>query len=126
RWRSERLWSVVDKGAGRYEVQFEEWSGEHPVALEVVRGRHVSSLPLVAARTTLRLEDLAYERREVRLDLPEPEVVARPASLRSAVRGALDWETVTPLDELPAGTIRDRVKKGLRWWRQGRHEGVTK
>ena len=44
----------------------------------------------------------------------------RPArrSLRAAVRKALDWETVTPLDELPVTTLSARVKKGLRWWRE--------
>ena len=33
------------------------------------------------------------------------------------MRTALDWETVTPLDDLPASSLSDRVKKGLRWWR---------
>jgi hypothetical protein len=130
RWRSERLWSVVPRGEGLYEVQFDDWSPEYPLALEVVRDRHVSSTPLPGPRTALRLGDLAYVRREVRMDLPAPEVFARRPSLRAAVRKALDWETVTPLDELPAATLTDRVKKGLRWWhhsrRVARREEVTR
>jgi hypothetical protein len=123
RWRAERLWSVVGRGEGRFEVQFDDWSTDYPIALEVVRGRHASSMPLNGPRSPLRLEELAYERREVRIDLPVPRVVAGPPSLRSAVRRALDWETVTPIEELPAGSLTDRVKKGLRWWRHARQQG---
>jgi hypothetical protein len=45
-------------------------------------------------------------------------LVPRPRGLRAMVRKALDWETVTPLAELPSGTLTARVKKGLRWWRE--------
>ena len=33
------------------------------------------------------------------------------------VRAALDWETVTPIDDLPADSVSGRLKKGLRRWR---------
>jgi len=124
RWRAGRSWSVVPRGEGKYEVQFDDWKPDHPLGLEVVRGRHVSTLPIAGPRTPLRPEHLAYLRRETRADLPAPTAVRPPMSLRSAVRRALDWETVTPLDELPAHTITDRVKKGLRWWqhRRASHE----
>ncbi len=118
RWRSSLRWGVVARGEGRFDVQFDDWSGDHPLGLEVVRGRHVSTLPLTGPRTSLRLGDLAYERRETRVDLPSPTGVARPTGWKSAVRRAIDWETVTPLEELPAHTLAARVKKGLRWWRQ--------
>lgn len=130
RWRAGQRWGVVARGGGRFEVQFDEWSSDHPLSLEVVRGRHVSTLPLTGPRTTIGLDDLAYERRETRVDLPLPTAVARPASWKSAVRRAIDWETVTPLEELPAHTLAARVKKGLRWWRRGREfvarEGTRK
>ena len=124
RWRSERVgsWSILSRGEGRYEVQFDDWDDAFPIALEVVRGTHVSSVPLNQARTPLRLEDLAYERRPGRAALERPTPVARPIGLRSVVRSALDWETVTPLDELPAHSLADRVKKGLRWWKNARSE----
>ena len=69
--------------------------------------------------TPLGLDGLAYERRVLRVDLPEPSPVSRAPNLRAVVRSALDWETVTPLDDLPADTIADRLKKGLRRWRAG-------
>ena len=49
---------------------------------------------------------------------PAPILAQRPPSLKAVVRKALDWETVTPLDELPLNTLSARVKKGLRWWRE--------
>jgi hypothetical protein len=116
-WRDGRRWSLVPKAEGRYEVQFDEWRPEFPLGLEVVRGQHVGTVPIRSARTTLRLEDLAYERREHRIHLHAPAAARHPRSLRAVVRRALDWETVTPLAELPTATISARVKKGLRWWR---------
>jgi peptidoglycan/xylan/chitin deacetylase (PgdA/CDA1 family) len=122
RWRAGMKWSVVAKGDQRYEVQFDDWGVDFPLALELVRGTHVSSLPLSGPVTPLRLGELAYERREHGGEVPTPTFMSRPPSLRSAVRHAIDWETVTPLDELPAHTLADRVKKGLRWWRHSRCE----
>jgi hypothetical protein len=116
----------VSKSEGRFELQFDDWSSEFPLAVEIVRGQHVSTVPVSGPRMLLRLEDLAYERRELRPEFPAPTVVRRTPSLKTAVRTALDWETVTPLEELPASRLADRVKKGLRWWRDdqnGRDSG---
>jgi hypothetical protein len=124
RWRQERRWSVVPRGDGRFEVQLEDWCGRFPLALEVVRGRHVAAVPLLGAVTPLRLDELAYELRPEPPNWPEPGLAPRPLSLRDAVREALDWETVTPLAELPADTLTARVKKGLRWWKESQNEGV--
>ena len=33
------------------------------------------------------------------------------------MRTAIDWETVTPLDDIPRSSISNRVKRGLRWWK---------
>jgi len=85
-----------------------------------VRGQYVSTVPVTGPRMPLRLEDLAYERRDVPPHLPEPVPAPRSTCLRTAVRQALDWETVTPLHDLPANTLSERAKKGLRWWRHGR------
>jgi peptidoglycan/xylan/chitin deacetylase (PgdA/CDA1 family) len=124
RWRDERRWSVVPRADGRFEVQLEDWCGQFPLALEVVRGRHVAAVPLLGPLTPLRLEELAYELRPEPPSWPEPGLASRPLSLKAAVREALDWETVTPLEELPADTLTARVKKGLRWWKESQNEGV--
>ena len=117
RWRGDRRWSVVSKGPGRFEVQFDEWDARYPLALEIVRGEHVASVPVAGPCTPLVLEDLAYVRRPDRADLPTPRALRGSRDLRSVVRSALDWETVTPIEDLPSGTIAARLKRGLRRWK---------
>jgi hypothetical protein len=116
-WRGRRRWSVSPRGPGRFEVAFEDWGSSYGMTLEVVRGRHVASLPIRGPRQTLRLDDLAFEGPSHRVDLPGPSAVRRPFSLKGAVRTALDWETVTPVEELDAGSVPSMLKKNLRRWR---------
>ena len=126
RWRAERRWSLVPRGDLRFEVQLDEWSRSFPLGLEIVRGNHVSRVPITGPRMSLRLDDLAYERRAGPAEIPSPTPARRPPGWKSAVRTALDWETVTPLADLPASSLSDRVKKGLRWWRHEQKAGVGK
>jgi hypothetical protein len=119
-WRGRRDWSLVPRPEGRLEVQFDEWKVDYAIALEVVRGSHVASIPLAGSRTPLRLEDLAYEWRPSRPPLPGRVLVRPPRSLKDVVRSAIDWETTTPLDDLPSDTLSERVKKGLRLLRDSR------
>jgi hypothetical protein len=121
RWRNERRWAVLPKSDGRFEVQFEEWRPEFPLGLEIVRGQHVATVLVTGPRMTLCLEDLAYEHSRESAPIPVPRPAPRRASWRSVVRAALDWETVTPLEDLPSDTLSARVKKELRRWRGG-HE----
>jgi hypothetical protein len=118
-WRCRRRWMVVPRAPGRYEIQFEDWDATYPLGLEIQRGEHVASLPITAPRSTLQMDGLAYERRRLRADLPRPHLARRPWSLRAAVRSALDWETITPVEELPDDTLRARLKKRLRLWKSG-------
>jgi len=117
RWRLARRWSIVARDEGRFEVQFDDWDARYPLALEIARGRHVATVPLTSPRTPFALGGMAYEGRESRADLPSPTPFRGPRSIRAAVRSALDWETVTPVDELPGGTIAARVKRELRRWK---------
>jgi hypothetical protein len=121
-WRDSRRWSLISRSDGRFEVQLDDWRAEFPLALEIVRGTHLSAVPIRSSRTVLRLEDLAYERRHQQINLPSPTRVPRKGGLRAVVRKALDWETVTPLAELHTDTFAARVKKGLRWWREEVHQ----
>jgi hypothetical protein len=121
RWRASRRWSLVPKADGVLEVQFDDWDARYPLTLEVWRGRHAADLPVTGPRTPLRLDGLAYVRRPPRPDLPAPRPSRCRPGIKAVVRAAIDWETVTPLDELPADSLAAVVKKGLRRWhgRQG-------
>jgi hypothetical protein len=118
RWRGSRRYMVLPRQGNRFEIQFEEWDPQYPLAVEIRRGCFSCSLPLSGPRTVIKTEELAYER-----TLPQNGVLAPPSldhhhpGLRDAVRRVLDWETVTPLEELSASSLSLRVKKGLRWWK---------
>ena len=122
RWRAERRWLVIPREDHRLEIQFDEWDTEYDFALEIHRGRFHCSLPVTGPRMSLGLAGLAYERRD---ESPTGAWIPRSIdrgtlSLKQAVRTALDWETVTPLDEIPRSSISNRVKRGLRWWKHKR------
>ncbi len=117
RFRSGRKWSILAREGDRSEVQFDEWDARYPLALEVVRGHHVAVIPISGPKTSFGLGALAFERRDARVDLPTPTFLRGPRGFKAVVRSALDWETVTPTEELPAGTIAARVKRELRRWK---------
>jgi hypothetical protein len=74
------------------------------------------------------LADLVYERRRSNQEHPEPRLARGPRGIRSTLRRALDYETVTPLDELPETTLAARLKKQIRRWKasaQAVAEGVS-
>lgn len=119
RWRASRRWLAISRGPGRVEIQFEDWDAEYPLALEVQQGDFRCLLPLSDPKTVLNLDDLAYERRPspARKVVRPPTPDRRPTSFKQIVRQVLDWETVTPIDEIPVKTLGGRVKKGLRRWK---------
>ncbi len=124
RWRLARSWSLVPKGQGAYQVQMEEWDARYPLGLEVVRGRHVAHIPLRGFVTPLDPRDLAYEHRAAEYTLPPALRRRRDLGVRSAVRRVLDWETVTPVDDLPVSSLRSRLKRDLRIWRERSRQAV--
>jgi hypothetical protein len=67
----------------------------------------------------VKVDELVYERRaEAQDQLVRPPLIeTRQPGLKAAVRRAIDWETVTPLQELTSSSFSGRVKKGLRWWK---------
>jgi hypothetical protein len=125
RWRGERRWLVIPRDNHRLEIQFHEWNTEYEFALEIHRGRFHCSIPVTGPRMSLGLTGLAYERSEPSLACLEPPTIDREIlSFKKAVRSALDWETVTPLDDIPRSSISNRLKRGLRWW-QHKRTGVS-
>jgi peptidoglycan/xylan/chitin deacetylase (PgdA/CDA1 family) len=121
RWRSDRRWLVISHDDHRLDIQFDEWDTEYDLALEIQRGRFRCLLPVTSSRMSLRLTDLVYERsEESRSSTVAPTIDRGPLSLKQAVRTALDWETVTPLDEIPPSSLSNRVKRGLRRWKHHR------
>lgn len=119
-WRDKRRWELIDRGEGRFEVRFEDWDRRYPLALEIIRGEHIASIPLDNPRVRFALSGLAYQRRTARTGGPQPRPVRPRHSWKTLVHSALDWETVTPLHDLPEDSVPARLKKRLRRWRSAR------
>jgi hypothetical protein len=118
RWRAERRWLVIPREGQRLDIQFDEWDGEYPFALEIHRGDFQCALPVTGPRMSLSLAGLVYQRSSGTAPIPDPpEIDRRSLSLKRAVQTAIDWETVTPLAEIPRTSLPNRLKRGLRWWK---------
>jgi hypothetical protein len=119
RWRASRRWTVRRRDATRVEIQFDEWDDAYPLGLEIRVGRFSSLIPATAARQVLRLDDLAFERGVSPEAFPDPprRVGERP-TFKQTLREAIGWETVTPVEELPARSLADRLKRHLRRWKE--------
>jgi hypothetical protein len=125
RWRAERRWLVIPREGDRLEIQFNEWDTEYDCALQIDRGRFHSSVPVTGPRMSLGLAGLVYERRHAGGPAVDPPVIGREAvSVKAAVRAALDWETVTPIKDIPRSSISNRVKRGLRWLKRDQRRAV--
>jgi hypothetical protein len=118
RWRLGRSWSLVPKGDFGYQLQLEDWDARFPLGVEILRGRHSALMPVTGPVTPIDVRELAYEHRAPAYTLPPALRSTREYGVRSALRRALDWETVTPIDDLPIGSIRSRLKRDLRLWRE--------
>ncbi len=113
-WRSRHAWRLVEADQGMV------WTCDdnnrlYPLRLEIHRGNQVATLPLDENRVEFEPDSLPYE------DAPdessadfEPTEVRERVSPKRWIREALDWEKVTPIDDLPAHTIRTRLKRRLR------------
>jgi hypothetical protein len=120
RWRGARSWAIVPKVSARYEIQFDDWDSSYPLSLEIFRGGHAAAVPLRGPLTALRLDTLIYERRRPRAELAVPQLTHPRRGIKDALRTMLDWETVTPVEELGVDSVRARLKRGLRHWRARR------
>jgi hypothetical protein len=82
-------------------------------AIEYWRGEHVAMLPLSRGELRFSPDAVAYERPRP-VQSPPAVRLDQPHSLRQSVRRYLDWEKVTPVDEINDDSLRGWLKKTLR------------
>jgi hypothetical protein len=104
--------SVVREG-NRATVRVNTSSGPYPLSLEVWRGNSVVTLPLEREFTTICPTELTYERRTPHNPLARRRSVSSNG-WREELRNYLDWERVTPIDEIGRQTWRHWAKRTLR------------
>ncbi|MBX7072766.1 MAG: hypothetical protein K1X71_06420 [Pirellulales bacterium] len=113
-WRSRAsVRARVVAADGGYCVLVDHRPRGYRIAGEYWRGEHVATVPLDESMVALAPESLAFQARRA----PAPQQVFRidpPQGLRSAVRNYLDWEKVTPVEEIGVTTWRGWMKRTLR------------
>ena len=116
-WRLDRKWSVLLGDDDRISIQFDEVDPKFPLAVEVVRGDHVATVPIQSSTLRFPRSALVYEKRNVRFDRPESTAIRPPRGVKASIRSAIDWETVTPVAEIATNTFAGQIKRGLRRWK---------
>jgi hypothetical protein len=90
------------------------------LGIECLQGSWVALLPLENQTVSFAPDALAYESRETSRGVL-PVRVRRSDGLRGRVRRWIDWELVTPVDQIGAGNWRNWTKRTLRrWWKPSR------
>lgn len=119
RMRSATTFSAWPTADG-FELLLRVPEGSFPLAVEYWMGEHVAVLPVRGTALRFSTGALAFERRRPVDELPQPTDADESHGLRESLRRYLDWEAVTPYEELKARDPRTLLKKGLRYLRAGR------
>ncbi|HLA85784.1 MAG TPA: hypothetical protein VJL29_13420 [Thermoguttaceae bacterium] len=115
-WHARRALNLkVTEDQGQYVVTANDCPANLDFAIEYWRGRHVALMPLAGPEVRFSPAALAYENRRASR-LARPVRIDRPEGLKTHLRRAIDWERVTPLDEIGTSGWRNRVKRTLRKW----------
>jgi peptidoglycan/xylan/chitin deacetylase (PgdA/CDA1 family) len=113
-WRARlKVGLQVTQTPDGYAVLVDQAPTRYPLAADLWRGEHVASVPLGEGVTRLVPAALAFTpRRRERAVLPAR--VDAPRGLKESLRRYLDWERVTPLDQISARDWRGWMKRTLR------------
>jgi hypothetical protein len=82
-------------------------------AIEIQDGDEVATIPLARTRTRIERGSLTFVARRP-VDLPVPRRLPAVVDVRAMIRRALDWERVTPVDEIDTRRLTGLMKKTLR------------
>lgn len=106
---------TVTRSGDELLLMAERLASSYRLAVEYWRGQHVAVVPLDEAVLRLAPSALAYERRSAEATV-RPVRVDAAEGLRGRVRRLIDWERVTPVEEIPANSWRNVAKRALRQW----------
>ena len=113
-WRArQRVRLTVTRRRGQYAVAVGRSVSGYRVGVEFCRGQHVALMPLDARVVRFSPSALAYETRGAGPHV-EPVRIDRPEGIRGHVRRLIDWERVTPIEEIGTGDWRNWTKRTLR------------
>lgn len=104
-----RVWSKQ----GKVVVQLDRRPARYRLAGELMRDEHAAVVPLDARIVRFEPGALIFERRTAG-NVPRPIRVDRAESMRSRLKRLIDWERVTPVDEIDTSSLRGWVKRAIR------------
>lgn len=107
--------SVVREGE-EYVVSTDGIPSEYAVAVEYCRGRLVAPMPVEGPVLRFSPGGLAYETRTASGGF-RPVRLDRAHGIRGHLKRLIDWERVTPVEEIAPGNWRNWAKRTLRRWR---------
>ena len=118
-WRARvRVRLTVTRHEGQYVLVANRAAPGYRLAIEYCRARHVALIPLAGHVIRFSPSALAYQTRGEPPSV-RPVRVDRPQGLRGRVRRLIDWERVTPIEEISGGGWRNWTKRTLRRFRGG-------
>jgi hypothetical protein len=106
----------VHRDGEEYLVSADGMPVEYAIAVEYCRGRLVAPMPVEGPLLRFSPAALAYETRSPATAF-RPVRVDRAHGLRAHFKRLIDWERVTPVEEIAAGNWRNWAKRTLRRWR---------
>jgi hypothetical protein len=113
-WRARSLVNLtVTRQAGCLAVTALQKPQEYGLGIEYIRGQHVAALPLQGRTVRFRPDSLGYRKLNTRTESFPPRV-DRTERLREHVKRMVDWERVTPIDEIQPINLRNLAKRTLR------------
>jgi hypothetical protein len=115
RARAEVRLSVLRENE-QYVVRADHLPPRYRLGIEYFRGGHVALVPLDRSVVSFSPDALGYENRSSRRAF-QPVRVDRPEGLKARVRRLIDWERVTPVEEIGTRDWRNLAKRTLRQWR---------
>jgi hypothetical protein len=113
-WRAREAMQLVVRAEGEsFAIDADGLPGGWKPTVELWRGRHVARLPLQGPSLRFQRGALAYENR-ASTDGLRPVRIDASHGVRGRVARWLDWEKVTPIEEIHTNTIRGKAKRLLR------------
>lgn len=115
RWwrRRDRVSVRVDESHDGWAVTAAGLGGAEDFAFELGCGDAATQLPLAAGGVSVSRSSLTRQT-STEIELPKPIRVEPLGGYKDRLRRWLDWERVTPIDEISPRPFRNRIKRALR------------
>jgi hypothetical protein len=104
---------IVTRNQDKYAIVVDRPVAGYRLGVEYQRGRHVALMPLDRPVVQFSPAALGYEKREGKATV-RPVRIDQRQGIRGHVRRLLDWERVTPVEEIDTQDWRNRAKRTLR------------